>query len=672
MQKGRILSTVREEFIFERKDFMKFKVVGKRLILTDYSHKITKGENSFDAVEITIPHYYDNCDLSTLSFRFSEVSEDGGTSAVQILRQAKCDEYHVNLCGEITSDFSAITGNVTFMLTGVDSENVVAKFQSAAYLISNDPCLASMPNETAAEQLFNQAQLETQKAIEAADDARKMLEEFTIDVASENTLGGILSGGDISVSESGDVTVQSVKGKTLGKSVPENAVFTDTVYKLPKATTKILGGVKVDGTSITVNGNGAISAVGGKNGDGKLVLPIASEETLGGVKVDGKTITASDDGTISALDSENLKTEIADIKSYQSSISNLAIQIAHPSNFLIYDDMGKPSVMVAIPKFYLDEVIDGASHTVHPAFIINGVEQNFIYISKYQNIIENERAYSLPMKDPAVNINFDQAWDYCKNKGAGWHLMTNAEWAAIALWCKKNGTLPKGNNTYGKDTTEENLPRKAAAANIGADGKINRTLTGSGRKSWYHDNTFAGIADLNGNIWEWCSGLRLNNGEIQILANNNAADWNNLCSSDSNLWKAIMPNGSLVNPGTTGTLKWDFKSGDLAQYTENFELTSELNNQQSICGLKSFGSLTVKTGINVPESLKALALFPADSNGYENDAFWIRNNGEKIPMRGGRMDRGAGAGIFELHLANPRTDYSGYLGFRCAFYSNNS
>lgn len=542
---------------------MQFKVVGKRLILTDCSHEVTEGENLYDEVEIILPRYHDSADNSLLSYRLTVVSENGARAAATILSMKSCTEKNIVLTDRLNENFSAVTGNVTFILTCIDADGVVGKFSSIPFTINNDLSLASLPDVNIAEQILNQTQLEAEKAIKASK--------------------------------------------------------TPAPAKIYPATT----------------------------------------EQLGGVKVDGKTITASDDGTISASD---------DI----SKNSALTVQIAHPNNFLIYDDAGKPSAMVAIPKFYLDEVISGANHTVHPAFIINGVEQNVIYISKYQNIVEDDRAYSLPMKDPAVNVNFDQAWNYCKNKGAGWHLMTNAEWAAVALWCKKNGTLPKGNNTYGKDTTESNLPQKAIAANAGADGKTNRTLTGGGRESWYHDNTYAGISDLNGNVWEWCSGLRLNNGEIQILANNDAADWNNLCSSDSTLWKAIMPNGSLVNPGTTGTLKWDFKSSNLAQYTESFELTSELNNQQSICGLKPFGSLTVKTGISVPESLKALALFPADSNGYENDAFWIRNNGEKIPMRGGRMDRGAGAGIFELHLANPRTDYSDYLGFRCAFYSNNS
>ena len=32
--------------------------------------------------------------------------------------------------------------------------------------------------------------------------------------------------------------------------------------------------------------------------------------------------------------------------------------------------------------------------------------------------------------------------------------MTKAEWAAIMLWCKKNGFQPWGNNNYGKDSRE--------------------------------------------------------------------------------------------------------------------------------------------------------------------------------------------------------------------------
>ena len=68
-----------------------------------------------------------------------------------------------------------------------------------------------------------------------------------------------------------------------------------------------------------------------------------------------------------------------------------------------------------------------------------------------QNVIINGRAYSLAHRDPNVYINFDQAKIACDAKGPGFHLGTMAEWACIALWCRKNGTMPRGNNSYGCD-----------------------------------------------------------------------------------------------------------------------------------------------------------------------------------------------------------------------------
>lgn len=630
---------------------MKFKIVNGKLILIDSSLNIVEGENNCQAIEIEIPQAYRGIDMTHLSFRFTVTSvADTSISACQVLYADILDDEKMLLYCAVTEDFSSIIGSVVYTLIGVDSNGTVAKFISIPHEIINDISTESIPDKDSAKQLFNQTQLEVQKAIKAADDTVKMLDEFTIDIAAENTVGGILSGGDISVSESGNVTVLSVNEKTLGTSVPENAVFTDTVYTLPKATKTTLGGVKVDGTSIIANKNGVISAVGGKNSSGKIILPIASPETLGCVKVDGETITATEDGTISVLEDESIKAEISGIKSSQNTMSNLAVQIAHPNNFLIYDDMGKPSVMVAIPKFYLDEVIDGASHTVHPAFIINGVEQDVIYISKYQNIVENGRAYSLPMKDPAINVDFDTAYNCCKAKGNGWHLMTNAEWAAIALWCKKNGTLPKGNNNYGKDISESTLPLKAIPS-FAYNNQIWRILTGSGPASWYHNGTFSGIADLNGNIMQWVNGFRLYNGEIQIIANNDAADFSTSSASDSAAWKAILPDGTLVAPGTSGTVKYSNAYSD-----------------------KAFAEVTVTPAVsnNGAILLESLGLIPhtaSKATDYNNSAITTNNVGEHLPFRGLYWNFGEKAGVFSFYAPqwNDRS-FSNYgTGFRSAY-----
>jgi hypothetical protein len=65
-------------------------------------------------------------------------------------------------------------------------------------------------------------------------------------------------------------------------------------FVLPIASTTVLGGVKIDGSTITITGEGVISA-----SPSGYVLPTASTTVLGGVKIDGSTITIAS-GVISA------------------------------------------------------------------------------------------------------------------------------------------------------------------------------------------------------------------------------------------------------------------------------------------------------------------------------------------------------------------------------------
>lgn len=69
-------------------------------------------------------------------------------------------------------------------------------------------------------------------------------------------------------------------------------------YTLPTANTTTLGGVKVDGTTITIN-SGVISAAG------SYTLPTANTSALGGVKIDGTSII-SNNGIISVGGIENV------------------------------------------------------------------------------------------------------------------------------------------------------------------------------------------------------------------------------------------------------------------------------------------------------------------------------------------------------------------------------
>lgn len=347
------------------------------------------------------------------------------------------------------------------------------------------------------------------------------------------------------------------------------------------------------------------------------------------------------------------------ILEHQFETANIALQAALPNNYLIpdFDEEGKPiyngyySVMVRIPKFKIGDVIESGGEETHPAFIVNGKELDSIYISKYQNVVVNTKAYSFPMKDPTVGVNFDQAYNYCKAKGKGWHLMTNAEWAAIALWCKKNGTMPKGNNNYGKDIADGALPQKAVPSYIDtSDSKILRTATGSGPLSWYHDGTEAGIADLNGNVWEWISGMRLKNGEINIIKDNDAVDTSNSTDVGSPSWEAITSNGSLVDPGTEGACKYTTAYSDT-----NF---STITTEPAATG----------SGATLLESLCLLPHMGAQSSDYGEDAVWVNLEDERVLLRGGSFYHGASSGVFALTLNDARAYSDITFGFRAAYF----
>ena len=124
--------------------------------------------------------------------------------------------------------------------------------------------------------------------------------------------------------------------------------------------------------------------------------------------------------------------------------------------------------------------------------------------------------------------------------------MTRTEWALLAQWCLCRGVLPRGNNHYGKDIHEHSFQAMPAAWK---DGRTTCVQTGTGPLTWSHNGEPSGIWDLNGNVGEWVSGLRLVCGELQILPNNDGADICNSQAADSLMWRAIhAATGALIPP----------------------------------------------------------------------------------------------------------------------------
>ena len=330
---------------------------------------------------------------------------------------------------------------------------------------------------------------------------------------------------------------------------------------------------------------------------------------------------------------------------------------------VMYTAKGQPTYMNIIQKYDMS-TIDASLSGTHPAFIVDGVEKPEIFIGTYQGKIVSGELLSLPNVEPTHSTNYDNFLNAARANGNGHHLITNAEWSAVALQCYKNNTQPMGNSYYGRSSEDPLLTgRRADGLNPGNTSGSARTLTGSGPVQWRHNGKNNGIADLSGNVWEWTSGMRMVNGEIQVIENNNAAKLTIDLSATSTQWKAIDgATGELVAPlgggATPGTVKFA-ASGTTADYT--------------IYGA-SFGAIKNLSTVNPVSAaalskLKALCLFPhIDAAAtFNGDGLYLNLTIEAQPLRGGSRHDGSAAGVFYLNLNNARSTAYTSIGSRPAF-----
>lgn len=335
-------------------------------------------------------------------------------------------------------------------------------------------------------------------------------------------------------------------------------------------------------------------------------------------------------------------------------------------NTVMYSDDGHPNILVRVPAYHMSRLGMGFEDRVHPGFTPGGTARREFWAGKYQVLLvgsgADARAVTLPGVDPSHSRNWDQFHDPIRSNGEGWHMLSNAEWAAIALLSQAYGHPEQGNDNYGRAYNDHSqLGVKSQGGIPGANEGHDRTLTGSGPLDWRHDGTVTGIADMVGNVREWVSGLRLNDGEINILEDPITGDH----GPESADWRAILPDGTLVDPGTAGTLRWDASNPD---GSGSPLLATEIENNGGEYTSQRFHSVEAKEGVAVPEILKHLALFPGPDVSSRGNLY-VRNVGERFPFRGGSWFSGSFAGRFSLFLTFARSSTRTSFGSRLAWCS---
>lgn len=317
-------------------------------------------------------------------------------------------------------------------------------------------------------------------------------------------------------------------------------------------------------------------------------------------------------------------------------------------NTVLYTKRGQPIFARAIPKFRVETLHPSLGSGVHPAFMVGGREVSEIWIGMYPSHIAVGEAVSVPGVPPSI-VDFNTWVLVTRNMGPGFHLLTNAEWAAMALlsiYAIGNGSDPvSGPDPFGRDRTNPALFGRRSDGKVPGDtSSISFMITGSGPLSWRHDRGPFGIADVSLGISPGylVAGLALVNGEIRIIDNNDAALPNVDLSPSGPAWRAIMPDGSLAAPGTAGTLKYDIPP--TASYSDNGAnnlgiptLRTRVRSAPASWGDGDY-DFAYATGLinldpsnlTVPPILRALALIPLTSNATIN----LRPYGTRLAGRG--------------------------------------
>ena len=180
------------------------------------------------------------------------------------------------------------------------------------------------------------------------------------------------------------------------------------------------------------------------------------------------------------------------------------------------DDGTNGNVMVQIPKFYYKTVYDTTSgnvwqwkisgykfsgYEVHPAFIDNGIEKDYIYVGAYQAF---DNAGTLESKSgvaPTVSQNIGTFRTEAQANGSGWGLFDWTSLSAVQLLY-----LIEYGSMYAQSVLSVGVANHTSAV---ASGQTTSLGNGSGEVAFSTTKvvSYRGIENFYGNVWQFIDGI---------------------------------------------------------------------------------------------------------------------------------------------------------------------
>jgi hypothetical protein len=278
---------------------------------------------------------------------------------------------------------------------------------------------------------------------------------------------------------------------------------------------------------------------------------------------------------------------------------------------VLYDDTGVPSFMLKIPRFKVETIDSSLGRGFHPAFLVGEKEVREIFVGQVNARIIDGRAYSLPGEGATRSITFDEAREACAQKGKGWHLLNNWEYAALVMYLVRN-------------------------------------------RSRYFEKEW----------WDWIDGLKIVNGEIFAPPKNDfelpEKDWPSMgIFFDDVKGRPILAKKitHYTEPARKGVE--DDRDDDYTHLKRLSELEYSISPE---LGQEYFSRSELET-------LARLLILPSATPvlAETNSELWVRNYGERLPFRGSFWGGGVPDGLAALNLGYRRVDSGSAMGFRPAF-----